>query len=134
MDEHPEFCISGAVCRVVPDGGSAEEPFSGGDGVDDDDQVVVGRILIGDRRYLVLSRRSRGSHGQQVSPRVCDLLTGRELQVAMMVSEGHGNKQIAFRLGLSEWTVTSYLRRIFAKLRVRTRAAMVARILGDLQP
>ena len=48
-----------------------------------------------------------------------------------MVCQGRGNKQIAHRLHLSEWTVSSYLRRIFAKLGVRTRSAMVAKIFAD---
>jgi DNA-binding CsgD family transcriptional regulator len=59
-----------------------------------------------------------------------DLLTRRELEVALLVSEGEGNKQIADRLKLSEWTVSTYLRRIYAKLGVRSRAAMVARIIA----
>jgi hypothetical protein len=37
------------------------------------------------------------------------------------------NKQIAHQLHISEWTVATHLRRIFAKLGVDTRAAMVYR-------
>ncbi|HUM91481.1 MAG TPA: LuxR C-terminal-related transcriptional regulator [Candidatus Competibacter sp.] len=40
---------------------------------------------------------------------------------------GRLNKQIADRLHISEWTVSTHLRRIFAKLGVRSRAAMVYR-------
>jgi DNA-binding NarL/FixJ family response regulator len=55
------------------------------------------------------------------------LLTGRELQIATLVAQGYGNKQVAKQLHISEWTVSSYLRRIFAKLGVESRAAMVFR-------
>jgi DNA-binding NarL/FixJ family response regulator len=61
-----------------------------------------------------------------------EVLTRRELQIALMIAEGHGNKQIAYQLRLSEWTVSSYLRRIYTKLGVHNRAAMVARLLADV--
>lgn len=53
------------------------------------------------------------------------LLTERELQVVQLVARGHPNKQVANRLHISEWTVATHLRRIFTKLGVDTRAAMV---------
>jgi DNA-binding CsgD family transcriptional regulator len=54
-------------------------------------------------------------------------LTGRELQIAILVALDNPVKRIAFKLGIREWTVKEYLRRIFAKLRVRSQAAMVYR-------
>lgn len=57
------------------------------------------------------------------------LLTARELQVVVLVAEGRVNKQVADTLRISEWTVSTHLRRIFAKLGVDTRAAMVSRCL-----
>ena len=54
-------------------------------------------------------------------------LTSRELQIAILVAQGHATKRIAYRLQISEWTVATYLRRIFAKLNVDNRAAMVFR-------
>ncbi len=56
-----------------------------------------------------------------------NLLSNRELQIASLVALGCPNKQVADKLRISEWTVASYLRRIFAKLRVDTRAAMTYR-------
>jgi len=56
---------------------------------------------------------------------VTTLLTGRELQIANLVASGKVNKQIASELHISEWTVSTHLRRIFAKLGVSSRAAMV---------
>lgn len=46
-----------------------------------------------------------------------------------MVAQGHPNKIIAAVLNISSWTVCTHLRRIFAKLGVTSRAAMVARLL-----
>ena len=54
-------------------------------------------------------------------------LTGRELEIAVLVAQGHANKNIASRLQISEWTVNTYMRRIFDKLCVDSRAAMVFR-------
>ncbi|MBR8840514.1 MAG: helix-turn-helix transcriptional regulator [Stigonema ocellatum SAG 48.90 = DSM 106950] len=54
-------------------------------------------------------------------------LTGRELQVAALIALGWPNKQVAKQLRISEWTVSAHLRRIFTKLNVDSRAAMVYR-------
>ena len=50
-----------------------------------------------------------------------------------MVAQGHPNKIIAGVLNISSWTVCTHLRRVFAKLGVTSRAAMVAR-LHELAP
>jgi ATP/maltotriose-dependent transcriptional regulator MalT len=55
-------------------------------------------------------------------------LSPREWEIVRMVAQGLPNKVIAGVLNISCWTVCTHLRRIFAKLRVNTRAAMVARI------
>lgn len=64
---------------------------------------------------------------------VTGLLTKRELQIANLVALGHCNKQIASKLKISEWTVSTHLRRVFAKLGVDSRAAMVYRCASVLQ-
>ena len=56
-------------------------------------------------------------------------LSPREQEIVRMVSRGYPNKTIAAVLDISAWTVATHLRRIFAKLGVRTRAAMVARAI-----
>jgi DNA-binding CsgD family transcriptional regulator len=61
-----------------------------------------------------------------------ELLTARELQIVALVAEGRANKQIAAELRISEWTVSTHLRRIYAKLDVDTRAAMVTRCFDAL--
>jgi DNA-binding NarL/FixJ family response regulator len=64
-------------------------------------------------------------HDREESSDITTLLTGRELQIATLVASGKVNKQIASELHISEWTVSTHLRRIFAKLGVSSRAAMV---------
>jgi len=56
-------------------------------------------------------------------------LSPREQEIVRMVAQGHPNKIIAAVLNISGWTVCTHLRRIFAKLGVTSRAAMVARLL-----
>jgi DNA-binding CsgD family transcriptional regulator len=58
-------------------------------------------------------------------------LSPREREIARMVALGYPNKTIAAVLDISTWTVGSHLRRIFAKLQVPSRAAMVARLSAD---
>ena len=55
-------------------------------------------------------------------------LTPREREIARLVALGHSNKIIADVLSISSWTVCTHLRRIFSKLGVSSRAAMVAHV------
>ena len=73
---------------------------------------------------------------QHFSPLEIDLatlLTERELQIATLVASGRSNKQIASQLHISEWTVSTHLRRTFIKLGVDSRAAMVYRCASSIQ-
>lgn len=75
---------------------------------------------VGDSRYLLL-RMPKPKQGRvQLSP--------REQEIVRMVAKGHPNKVIADVLNISSWTVCTHLRRIFAKLGVGSRAAMVAQL------
>jgi len=56
-------------------------------------------------------------------------LSPREQEIARMVAEGYPNKTIAALLEISSWTVSTHLRRMFAKLGVGSRAAMIAKLL-----
>jgi DNA-binding CsgD family transcriptional regulator len=62
-----------------------------------------------------------------------DLLSPQESQIARLVVEGLGNKEIGRRLYLSHRTVGSHLYRIFPKLGVSSRAQLV-RALGTMGP
>ena len=82
------------------------------------EQIILDMPLDGERYLLV--RMPKPSH----TP-----LSPRELEIVRMVAQGHSNKIIADVLSISAWTVCTHVRRIFAKLGVGSRAAMVARLL-----
>lgn len=54
-------------------------------------------------------------------------LTERELDVLNLVATGCANKQIAARLGISETTVKTHLKEVFARLNATNRTEAVAR-------
>ena len=56
-------------------------------------------------------------------------LSPREQEIVRLVAEGLPNKCIGAILEISSWTVATHLRRIFAKLNVNSRTAMIARLL-----
>ncbi|NJO43240.1 MAG: response regulator transcription factor [Cyanobacteria bacterium RU_5_0] len=93
---------------------------------------VVGQLRV-NRKCCVIVEVEHHSLQDNHSD-ISALLTGRELQIVQLVAKGHPNKQIAHHLHISEWTVSTHLRRIFAKLHVDSRAAMVHRcasLLGN---
>lgn len=58
-------------------------------------------------------------------------LSQREKEIIRLVCSGLPNKAISDVLEISQWTVATYLKRIFAKLAVGSRAEMVARVLQE---
>jgi two-component system nitrate/nitrite response regulator NarL len=89
----------------------------------DDQEVILDEEVNGVRCLLVRSHPKTDRAQITLSP--------REQEIARMVAEGHPNKTIAAVLEISSWTVCTHMRRIFAKLNVRSRAAMVARLLEE---
>jgi DNA-binding NarL/FixJ family response regulator len=57
------------------------------------------------------------------------LLTDREREIVSLVSEALPNKLIARRLNLTEGTVKIHLHNIFGKLNVKTRSALILKML-----
>ena len=90
----------------------------------------VVRFPVEDQLCVIVETESSSSKFQLDIPK---LLTDRELQIADLVAQGLANKQIAKQLHISEWTVATHLRRIFAKLAVDSRAAMVYCCAGWIQ-
>lgn len=82
--------------------------------------VVLDETVDGYRLVVLRQHRQPGPHRAALSK--------REFQIAQMVAGGHSNKMIAVALAISLSTVSTYLRRIFNKLQVSTRASMVAQI------
>jgi DNA-binding CsgD family transcriptional regulator len=89
-----------------------------GDGTGLGEHVLLD-VEIGDVR-LVAVRRGAPSPMSMLSP--------REREIARMVALGYPNKTIASVLDISSWTVASHLRRVFMKLQVTSRAAMITRL------
>jgi len=58
-----------------------------------------------------------------------EALSGREWQVAELVTRGLRNRDIAGELGISEQTVKNHLRRMFEKLEVSDRVELALRIV-----
>jgi DNA-binding CsgD family transcriptional regulator len=56
------------------------------------------------------------------------VLTGRQREILAYVALGYTNRQIARRLELSETTVRKHLENIFARLRVSSRTAAIAKL------
>jgi len=88
--------------------------------------VEVARFRLGSLTVAVLED-SDAAKSTGEAQEIIGKLTGRELQIAAMVAQGAATKNIAYELRISEWTVGTHLRRIFAKLNVDNRAAMVYR-------
>ena len=78
-------------------------------------------------RTLAIIEDARAPELDSETRNMITRLTGRELQIAAMIAQGDATKNVAYKLGISEWTVGTHLRRIFAKLGVDNRAAMVYR-------
>ncbi|MGH2454070.1 MAG: helix-turn-helix transcriptional regulator [bacterium] len=58
-------------------------------------------------------------------------VTPRELEIARLVARGLATKEISVHLGISSWTVLTHLRRLFSRLGVNTRSAMVKRLADE---
>ncbi|NES83908.1 MAG: response regulator transcription factor [Moorea sp. SIO2B7] len=86
------------------------------------DEIILESDIDGTAYYLV--RRT---------PRVnCEIhLSPREKAIAKLVAQGLSNKSIGKRLGIAHWTVATHLRRIFVKLNVNSRTAMITRLLEE---
>jgi len=82
--------------------------------------IILDRTIDG-VRYLLLRMPSIPLDRVPLSP--------RESEIARMVADGHQTKVIAGVLNISCWTVTGHLRRIFVKLGVTSRAAMIGKLL-----
>jgi DNA-binding NarL/FixJ family response regulator len=89
--------------RVVADGGAWLDP------------AVAGRVLKVYRAVPPASARDTG----------LDAVSGREREVLALIGAGKTNAEIATELVLGEGTVKTHINHLFAKLRLRDRAAAV---------
>jgi len=92
----------------------------------------AGFVIIDGANHVIIERREAGD--EHPAHNLSSILTGRELQIATMITEGKGDKQIARDLGISDYTVREHLRRIFHKLKVTKRTALVAFVVKTMVP
>lgn len=71
-----------------------------------------------------------GTLRRSTSGSVSELLTPQELQIAVLVTEGKRNREIAAELFLSLRTVEFHLSRVFRKLEISSRTQLAARMAG----
>ncbi|MBV9037595.1 MAG: response regulator transcription factor [Acidobacteriaceae bacterium] len=86
------------------------------------------------RRELVDTIRAVFAGQKRIDPEVAtklahhtpdDALSSREIEILSLIASGHGNKQIAGRLAISEETVKSHVSRILEKLGAHDRTHAV---------
>lgn len=121
-DETPvlvEFDLLSVPCLIRSEDNPADQPPDPGNGV-----LTLGHLELAGHRYAVCAKTQPQ---QRDLDDPTQLLTARELQIVRLVCFGKVNKQIAYQLKISEYTVKTYLRQIFMKLKVRSRSAMVFR-------
>jgi DNA-binding NarL/FixJ family response regulator len=89
--------------------------------------IAHGLIVLDKDQYEFFLTPSFGTDENPVDP-----LTPRELEVLQLVAEGLTNRAIAFRLGISEFTVKFHINAILTKLdaQSRTEASIKAARLG----
>jgi len=111
-----QFSVDGQVCFVVPE--DAAEPTR--------DVRIIGTVTLGKRRYSICSDQPN----THVAP--ADVLTARELQIAVLIAQGFDSKSIGRRLGISPLTVSTHRAHVYLKLGVNGRAALAARIVSSV--
>ncbi len=120
-----EFCVQDSKYMIVSFGKNSE--YAEQDLIPSEEAdyySIVGRIEVNEQFCLIVKTKDTFKSEE---PTITDLLTARELQIAAFIALGYSNKQIGNRLQISEWTVSTHLRRTFIKLGVDSRAAMVYR-------
>ncbi|MEH2347239.1 MAG: LuxR C-terminal-related transcriptional regulator [Nostoc sp.] len=90
---------------------------------------VVGNFEFDGHHYAIVKTQNTPD---AIDPSLINILTERELQIAALIALGWSNKKVGNQLQISEWTVSAHLRRIFIKLKVDSRSAMVYRCSSSI--
>jgi len=86
---------------------------------------LPGDMLARVKNYFRVLLQSRSAQETSALAR----LTPREREVLALLSKGCVDKEIASALGISAWTVHGHIKKIFERLKVRTRTEAVVRYL-----
>ena len=77
------------------------------------------------RRVVAKSRPGGTSRRAQAPPRGVDTLTGREMDVFRLITQGLSNAEIGQKLFISDTTVKTHVTRLLQKLDLRDRAQAI---------
>jgi DNA-binding NarL/FixJ family response regulator len=88
----------------------------------------VGTFTAAGRCYGIFCRQNVSSEADPV-----ELLTPRELEVALLVAGGYGTKAVARRLRISFHTVRVHVCRIYTKLGLHKQTELAARMTTRFQ-
>ena len=89
----------------------------------DEREEIVLSVEVDGAQYLLTRLKPAPLDAVSLSP--------REREIARMVAQGLSDKTIAAVLEISRYTVATHLRRMYAKMAVTTRAAMVGKIMNQ---
>lgn len=103
------FVLDGAACVVVPHANEAVD-------------CCLGRFEISGRRYAIIRV------GEEARGELLDLLTPRELEIALLIASGQEAKAVARRLHISFHTVRVHVARIYCKLGMHKQTELAALI------
>jgi len=118
----PDF--TGQADLIRADGGTVTVQFAA------HPEVVTGRRLM---LFVALQTSRRGRDMSAVSrpPTTASALSRREIEIVGMVAQGGTSAEIAEALHLSNNTVRTHVRNAMNKLDVRSRAQLVAKVMGE---
>jgi len=124
------FILAGRAFIAVPRNGGrarAADSLAG----EREHGAAVGRITCSGTSYTLYEAEPQesGPAAPAQPPALAEILTRRELQIALLISDGRCDKEIARHLGISGYTVREHIRRMFAKLKITRRSAIVAAVL-----
>jgi DNA-binding CsgD family transcriptional regulator len=128
--EKASFTIEGHHFVAIPqrEWSASRRRNNGSGGNGNGTQQPAGFVQLDGVRHVLVERDHVTGEAAVATP-VSSMLTSRELQIAYSVADGKCDKVIAHDLGISEYTVREHMRRIFHKLKVSKRAALVAQLI-----
>jgi PAS domain S-box-containing protein len=107
-----------------------------GDGSEVEIEFAARMVRVGGRRlavYVFMSEAGGRPFAQTTPKSTEPVLTTREREIVTAIAMGHETPQIAEDLYISPATVRTHVRNAMSKLKVHTRAHLVAKVLSEEQ-
>lgn len=128
MNEAAKLALKGMSLERIPEPGIGSAPafFKSRSGTYRVRTVPLSR---GPRGRLILLERYPAEH--RLHPKLDAFkLSRREKEIAVLVIQGHSNREIADLLFITEQTVKDHLHAMFEKVGIRRRSELAAKVLG----